>query len=193
MIIKGGIFTQDEKIIDLFWNRSENAISETAKKYGRYCYAIAYHILGNSEDAEESVNDTYLSAWNAIPPQRPAVLAAFLGRITRQLAIDRYRTRSRVKRGGGEVDLALEELDEIALNSRTPETAMAEKELVRCLNRFLKTLSPTERNVFLWRYWYLDSIADIAARTGFSASKVTSMLFRVRGRLKKQLIKEDLL
>lgn len=193
MIIKGGIFTQDEKIIDLFWNRSENAISETARKYGRYCYAIAYHILGNGEDAEESVNDTYLSAWNAIPPQRPAVLAAFLGRITRQLAIDRYRTRNREKRGGGEVDLALEELDEIALNSRTPETAMAERELVSCLNRFLKTLSPTERNVFLWRYWHLDSIADIAARTGFSTSKVTSMLFRIRGRLKKQLIKEDLL
>lgn len=184
---------EDAQIIDLFWNRSENAITETARKYGRYCYSIAWHILQNNEDAEESVNDTYLVAWDAIPPQRPAVLSAFLGRITRQQAIDRYRTRNREKRGGGEIPLALEELDQVVGDSPGPETAVLEKELVASLNRFLGALPATERQVFLCRYWYLDSIQTIAEHTGFTASKVASMLFRIRGKLRKQLIKEGLL
>ena len=183
----------DSQIIELYWNRSENAISETALKYDRYCYSIAYNILQNKEDAEESVNDTYLSAWDAIPPQRPAVLAAFLGRVTRQLAIDRWRTRSREKRGGGEVTLALEELDQVVGGSQSPETAVLEKELVSSLNRFLDSLPSAERKVFLCRYWYLDSISDIANHTGFTTSKVASMLFRMRGKLRKQLTKEGLL
>ena len=183
----------DEKIIDLYWSRSENAIHETAGKYGRYCYSIAYNILANNEDAEESVNDTYLSAWNAIPPRRPAVLSAFLSRITRQLAIDRWRTRSREKRGGGEMVFALEELSEVVGDSQSPETAVMEKELVSSLNRYLDALSAVERSVFLCRYWYLDSISDIAKQTGFTTSKVASMLFRMRGRLRKQLMKEGLL
>ena len=184
---------EDAQIIDLFWNRSENAISETARKYGRYCYSIAWHILQSNEDAEESVNDTYLVAWDAIPPQRPAVLSAFLGRITRQQAIDRYRTRNREKRGGGEIPLALEELDQVVGDSPGPETAVLENELVASLNRFLGALPATERQVFLCRYWYLDSIQTIAEHTGFTASKVASMLFRIRGKLRKQLIKEGLL
>lgn len=183
----------DEKIIDLYWSRSENAISETSRKYGKYCYSIAYHILSNNEDAEECVSDTYLSAWNAMPPGRPAVLSAFLGRITRQLSIDRWRSRSREKRGGGEIALALDELTEVVGDSQSPETAMMEKDLVSGLNRYLDTLSQTERSVFLCRYWYLDSISEIAEKTGFTTSKIASMLFRMRGRLKKQLTKEGLL
>ena len=183
----------DQEILDLYWNRSENAISETASKYGGYCHCIAYNILENNEDAEESVSDAYLSAWNSIPPKRPAALATYLGKITRNLAIDRLRTRSREKRGGGEADVALEELEEIVGNSDSPETVATRKELVASLNRFLGELTRQERYVFVRRYWYLDSLTDIAEKTGFSGSKVASMLYRLRGRLKKQLIKEELL
>lgn len=183
----------DQEILDLYWNRSENAISETASKYGGYCHCIAYNILENNEDAEEIVSDAYLSAWNSIPPKRPAALAPYLGKITRNLAIDRLRTRSREKRGGGEADVALEELEEIVGNSDSPETVATRKELVASLNRFLESLPKTERSIFLCRYWYLDPIAVIAEKTGFSVSKVASMLYRLRKNLKKQLEKEDLL
>lgn len=183
----------DQEIMDLYWSRSENAISETAAKYGSYCYAIAYNILTNNEDAEESVSDTYMSAWNAMPPRRPSILAAFLGKITRHLSIDRWRSRNRQKRGGGEIILALEELDEVAGNSGSPETTVTRKELVSGLNRYFDSLPATERSIFLRRYWYLDSIAAIAEQTGFSTSKVVSMLHRMRGNLKKQLVKEGLL
>lgn len=183
----------DEEIIALFCDRSERAISETDARYGRYCRSIAFQILGNREDAEECVSDAYLSAWNAIPPRRPAVLAAFLGRLTRQAAIDRWRTRSREKRGGGELPLALDELAEVVGGGKSPETAMLEKELVSGVNRFLDSLPPMERRIFLCRYWYLDSVSDIAEHTGYPAAKVATMLFRMRGKLKKQLMKEGLL
>ena len=184
---------EDGQILDLYWARSESAIAETAAKYGGYCYTIAIHILTNNEDAEESVNDTYLAAWNAIPPRRPKLLAPFLGRITRNLAIDRLRTRNRDKRGGGEAALALEELEEVVGGSESPESAALQKELADSINRFLDQLPRTERRVFLLRYWYVEPIADIADKTGFSPSKVTSMLHRIRGNLKKQLMKEELL
>ena len=194
----------DQSIIELFWNRSEDAISEANGKYGRFCYRIAYNILSNPEDAEESVSDALLSAWNAIPPRRPKLLAPFLGRITRNLAIDRLRTRNRDKRGGGEAALAkldepeqkaksLEELEEVVGSSQSPESEALKKELADSINRFLDQLPRTERRVFLLRYWYVEPIADIAEKTGFSPSKVTSMLHRIRGNLKKQLIKEELL
>lgn len=190
---KGDDDTDDQKIIDLYWNRSEHAISETAAKYGKYCGSIAYGILLSREDAQECVSDTYMTAWNAIPPRRPADLGTYLGKITRNLAIDRLRAENREKRGGGEVPLALEELEEVVGSSDSPETEAVRKELVVSLNRFLDALSREERYVFLRRYWYIDSIGDIAKHTGFSVSKVASMLYRLRGRLKKQLIKEDLL
>ena len=185
--------TEDQEIIALYWARSERAIQETAAKYGNYCRTIARNVLGSHEDAEESVNDAFLTAWNTIPPHRPAALSAYLGKITRNLAIDRLRTRSRDKRGGGEVPLALEELEEVVGTSESPETAAARKELTAAMNRYLVSVSETERYVFLRRYWYLDPIGTIARRTGFSASKVTSMLYRMRGNLKKQLMKEELL
>ncbi len=183
----------DQEIVDLYWSRSEAAISETANKYGGYCYAIAYNILTSQEDAEESVNDAYLSAWNAIPPHRPSVLASFLGKITRRLAIDRWRTRSRHKRGGGEISLSLEELGECVSDGETVERAYERKQLVQAMARFLESLPKTERRVFLCRYWYMDSVSAIAGYYGFTDSKVASMLSRIRKKLRVALEKEGLL
>lgn len=183
----------DQGIIDLYFQRSEDAISETDRKYGGYCYSIAYNILTNNEDAEESVSDTYLAAWNAMPPRRPSILATFLGKITRHLSIDRWRSRNAAKRGGGEIILALEELGECTSDGQTVEQAYQRKQLAAVCNRFLESLPETERKVFLCRYWYLDSIPDIEAYFGFSDSKVKSMLHRTRGKLRAVLEKEGLL
>jgi len=184
---------EDEKIIDLYWNRSETAISETDQKYGRYCFSIAKNILANKEDAEESVSDTYLAAWNAMPPQRPSLLATFLGKITRNLAIDRWRAQNRQKRGGGEITLALEELEDCIAGQSSVDAAMERKRFTDVFNRFLDTLPDTERRIFLCRYWYLDPVAEIADRFDFSVSKVTSMLHRTRKKLHTVLEKEELL
>lgn len=183
----------DQKIIDLYWSRSEHAIAESDKKYGKYCYSIAYNILTNNEDAEESVSDTYMAAWKAMPPKRPAILGTFLGKITRHLAIDRWRARNRYKRGGGEIVLALEELEDCIAADQTVEKAYERRQLALVFNRFLESLPETERRVFICRYWYLDSISVIANYYGFSDSKVTSMLYRTRKKLRETLKKEDLL
>ena len=183
----------DKRIIDLYWNRSESAISETDKKYGKYCYSIAYNILTNNEDTEESVNDTYMAAWKTMPPNRPSNLATFLGKITRNLAIDRWRSRNRHKRGCGEIVFALEELDDCVADQQTVEKAYERKEMALMFNRFLESLPATERRIFLCRYWYLDSISDIARLYGFSESKITSILYRTRKKLRVELQREDLL
>ena len=183
----------DSKIVDLYWNRSEQAIAETDQKYGKYCYRIAYNILASKEDAEESVSDTYMTAWNTIPPHRPSVLAAFLGKITRHLSIDRWRTRNAYKRGGGQVVLALEELEECIASAENVEQTYTKKELLAAYKRFVEKLPVTERRVFLLRYWYLDSIGDIAQKHGFSESKVKSMLHRTRQKLQRCLAEEGLL
>lgn len=180
---------EDQGIIQLFFDRSEQAIEETDKKYGGLCYSIAYHVLDNREDSEESVSDTYLAAWNTIPPRRPNFLNAFLAKMTRHISIDRWRKRSAKKRGGGEIILALEELED-CVDAQSVETEFAKKELTRVLNQFLLSLPEMERNVFLCRYWYLDSIQIISQVSGFSQSKVTSMLHRLRGKLRKQLSEE---
>lgn len=181
---------EDKQIIDLYFGRSEQAIAETDAKYGHYCYSIAYNILTNKEDSEESVSDTYMAAWNHIPPRRPAILATFLGKITRHLSIDRWRSRSAAKRGGGEMVLALEELEDCVPGGESAERILERKQLAALLNRLLEELPETERSVFLCRYWYIDSIADIAAHFGFTESKVRSMLHRTRIRLRKALEKE---
>ena len=180
----------DQKIIDLYWSRSETAIKETDRKYGKYCYSIAYNILTNNEDAEESVSDTYMAAWKTMPPKRPSILATFLGKITRHLSIDRWRSRNRYKRGGGEIVLALEELEDCLSDGLSAEDAVQRKELTVFINRFLDALPDTERNVFLCRYWYVDSMQDIADTFGFSVSKVNSMLYRTRVKLRRTLEKE---
>ena len=167
---------EDQGIVELFFDRSEQAIVETDKKYGGYCYAIAYNILASREDSEESVSDTYFSAWNTIPPRKPTLLQAFLGKITRHISIDRWRKHSAQKRE--------------CVDIRGIEAEITSRELTRVLNGFLASLPETERNVFLCRYWYMDSIETIACITGFSQSKVTSMLHRTRGKLRKKLAEE---
>lgn len=184
---------EDNTIIDLYWKRSENAISETATKYGGYCYSIAYNILFDREDSEESVNDTYLAAWNTIPPRRPQMLVTFLGKITRYISLDRWKNRNAVKRGKGQVPLVLDELEECVASGDSVENAYLEKEALECINGFLGALPEIERNVFLCRYWYMDPIQDIAKRFDYSESKVTSMLYRIRGKLKIHLEKEGIL
>ena len=181
---------EDERIIDLYWQRSENAITETEAKYGKYLCAIAYQVLSNAEDAEECVSDTYSGAWEAMPPHRPAVLSTFLGKITRRISIDRWRKRSAEKRGGGEVSIVLEELEDCVSGSGSAEEETERRELLKKLGEFLAALPLTERRVFLRRYWYLDSVAAIAQQFGFSESKVTSMLHRTRRKLRAQLEKE---
>ena len=181
----------DKSIVDLYFSRDEEAITQTDKKYGRYCYSIAYNILTNKEDAEESVSDTYMTAWRAIPPRRPSVLATFLGKITRHISIDRWRERSAYKRGG-EVTLALEELEDCVAGLQNVEMEYERKELIRAYVKFLDALPITERRVFLCRYWYVDSVEAIAEKFGFSQSKVKTMLHRTRAKLRKQLAEEGL-
>lgn len=180
----------DKHIVDLFFSRSEEAITQTDKKYGRYCYSIAYNILTNKEDAEESVSDTYMTAWRAIPPRRPSVLSTFLGKITRHISIDRWRERSATKRGGGEVPLALEELKDCISGMQDVEMEYERKEVLKTYVKFLEALPTTERRVFLCRYWYVESIETIADKFGFSQSKVKTMLHRTRVNLRKQFAKE---
>ena len=182
----------DNEIMDLYFDRSETAISQTAAKYGSYCYRIAFNILSNKEDSEESVNDTYLAAWNNMPPRRPNALSAFLGKLTRYISLDRWKARNAYKRGGGEVALSLDELEECLPGGENPEQAFSKKELLRCVNSFLEALTETERKVFVCRYWYLDTTQIIADRFGFSQSKVTAMLHRIRGKLRKRLEREGL-
>lgn len=184
---------EDQEILDLYFSRDEQAIVQTDQKYGPFCYSVAYNILSDREDARECVSDTYLSAWNRIPPTRPSLLGAFLGKITRHLSIDRWRRRSAYKRTGGQVTLALEELGEIADRAGTPEEAAGRKELVAAINRFLQALPQRERSVFLCRYWYLDSLEDIAAKTGLTKGHVSTMLHRTRKKLCDSLEKEGLL
>lgn len=142
----------DNRIVDLYWKRSEQAITETSMKYGKYCYAIAYNILYNNEDSEESVNDTYLAAWNSMPPKRPDILSAFLGKITRYISIDRWKNRMALKRGGGEITLVLEELEECVSAKMSVEEEYLKKELLEDINQFLADLPETERKVFMYRY-----------------------------------------
>lgn len=184
---------EDHEILDLYFARSEAAITQTDAKYGGYCYSIAYNILTNNEDAEESVSDTYYAAWKAIPPKRPAMLSTFLGKITRHISINRWHSRSAYKRGGGEMTLALEELEACVADRMDVEKDYAQKETIRAFRRFLDMLPETERNVFLRRYWCVDTIEDIANSFGFSQSKVKSMLLRTRKKLRAALQKEGLL
>ena len=182
----------DKNIIDLYFDRNEDAIAQTDKKYGRYCYRIAYNILTNKEDAEESVNDTYLTAWREIPPQCPAVLATFLGKLTRNISIDRWRKRSAYKRGGGELTLALEELEDCVAGMQNVEMEYERKEIVKAYVKFLDRLPITERRVFLCRYWYVEPIETIANKYGFSQSKVKTMLYRTRVKLRRFFAEEVL-
>jgi len=181
---------EDAGIVELYWSRSEQAIVQTQDKYGSYLHHISYHIVGSREDAQECVNDTYHHAWNAMPPNRPSMLSTFLGKITRRLSIDRWRRANADKRGGGETALALEELGECVSGRESVEDELVRRELVRRLDSFLANLPDVQRRVFLCRYWYMESIQEIAGQFGFSRSKVTSMLHRTRSKLRTWLEEE---
>ena len=178
---------EDSVIIDLYWAREERALVESDLKYGKLCRSVAYNILKNSEDTEECVNDTWMRAWNAMPPARPGVLSAFFSRITRNLALDHYKAARAEKRGGGQVPAALEELGECIASSGGIEQELAYKELTGMLDGFLRQLPEKECCIFLRRYWYVDSTRDIARRYGMPEGSVKSQLSRTRKKLKKLL------
>lgn len=184
---------EDRQIVALYWERNERAVDETAAKYGRYCFSIAKHVLANKEDAEEAVNDTYLCAWERIPPHKPSPLSTFLGKITRRISLNKYRDKNREKRGGGEVPLVLEELSECVASGERPENTVLQRELSRSINAFLSTLGKQERDVFVSRYWFLFSVREICERFGFGESKTKSMLSRTREKLKRYLLEEGLM
>ena len=183
----------DLDIIELYFCRDEKALTETAHKYGNYCYTIAFNVLNSIEDSKETVNDTYLELWNTIPPDRPTFLSAFIGKITRRLAIGRWRKNTAVKRGNGEFEVTLDELSECISDNTNVEKIVEGKLVVSTINEFLKKLPDTERNVFICRYWYADSVKSVAKQFGFSKSKVKSMLMRTRTKLKQKLAEEELL
>jgi RNA polymerase sigma-70 factor (ECF subfamily) len=180
----------DSKILDLYETRCESAINETAKQYGSYCMAVAMRILHNNEDAEEIVNDTYLKAWNAIPPQRPPVFSSFLGRIAKNLALNKYRAGKTQKRSGSEITLLLSELEDCVSAGFTLEREVDSRALRELIENFLLSTSKNDRMFFVRRYWHNDSIADISKHFSASESKVKSSLFRTRKKLKTHLEKE---
>lgn len=182
----------DKQIVDLYWERKECAIEETASKYGSYCHSIAGNILHNPADAEESVNDTWLDAWNSMPPHRPSVLSTFLGKITRRISIDRWRKQNAKKRGGGQLPLVLEELEDCVSDGTSIEDETERRLLSEVIDSFVQSLPEAEQKVFLCRYWYMDSVESIATQFRFSGSKVKSMLYRTREKLRARLEKEGL-
>ncbi len=181
---------QDSQIVALYHARDERAIKETTAKYGDFCTGIALGILQNMQDAEECVNDTWLRAWNSIPPAAPKALGSYVGRITRNLAFDRYKTTHRDKRGGGQLPLALEELGEITASEYKVEDAWREVEFVNLINAFLRSLPERHRKIFVRRYFFTDSVPDIAKRFGISQANVLKILSRTRLKLKETLDKE---
>lgn len=182
----------DRQIVDLYWERSETAISETSKKYGKYCHYIAHNILHNYEDCEECVNDTYMKAWDAIPPQRPNRLSAFLGKITHNLSLNRLEKNTARKRGAGQAALVLEELEECIPASGHVEQIVDDIVLAEIINSFLASLTPETRKFFVRRYWYLSPVREIACDYAVSESKVKMILMRTRNKLKKVLEKEGI-
>ena len=180
----------DIKIVQLYWERNEQAIHATADKYGNYCTSIAKNILGNHEDAEECVNDTYMNAWISMPPHRPSILSTFLGKIVRNLSFNRYKHNTADKRGGGQATMVLDEIAEFVSDTSGVEQEIDRKDLIQAIDTFLSTLSVEKRGVFLRRYWYFDSISDIASRFGMTENNVSVMLNRLRLKLHNYLLEK---
>ena len=183
---------EDQEIVALYWARSEDAIRQTADKYAPYCGGIIRRVLGDGRDAEECLSDTWLGAWNAMPPHRPGRLRLFLGKITRSLACDALRAHTAGKRGGGVYPEALEELSECLPAAASVDQAVEDRELERLINRFLHALPERSCSVFLRRYWYAESLEAIAERYGMGESAVKSSLFRSRKKLRAYLEKEGI-
>lgn len=182
----------DKQIVVLYWERSEAAISETAKKYGRYCHYIAFNVLHNDEDSEECVNDTYLNAWNSMPPHRPSGLKTFLGKLTRNLSLNRYKQLTAEKRGKGQIPLIIDELHECLPSTEDTESIIDDMVLVDVFNRFLASLPVEQRKIFMRRYWYMSPVKEITTDYGIGESKVKMSLLRSRNELKKLLEKEGI-
>ncbi|MCI8564484.1 MAG: RNA polymerase sigma factor [Lachnospiraceae bacterium] len=181
---------QDERIVAMYWQRDEAAIRETEKKYGSYLLKIAYNVLFDLEDSKESVNDTYMKAWNSIPPYKPCILSSYLGKITRQLSIDVLRTRNRIKRRASEYAVSLSELEDCISSGDVTEQEVNLHLLADAINSYLGTLSKDARTTFVGRYYYMDSIKEVASYHKMSVPKVKSMLYRTRIGLKGYLKKE---
>lgn len=184
---------EDAQILQLFFDRNEDAITQTRNAYGTYCASVARRILDDGSDVEEILNDTWLRAWNSIPPEKPESLKLYLARIARNLSFDRFRSQNREKRGGGIVTVALDELRECIGESASPESALETKELQKAVNRFLSTLPKRDRGIFLLRYFYLESTRTIAGRYAIQEDLVRAILSRTRKKLKQYLIKEGLI
>mgnify|MGYP000205501990 CR=1 FL=1 len=182
---------EDEKIVDLFFARSDLAISELDTKYGKTCHQLSYKILNNLLDAEECVNDAYLGTWNAIPPARPSAFRAWLGRIVRNLSLDRWKQSRTAKRGGDGMEVLLGELDDCVPEPHGTEKTMEDQEIASLISAFLRRQSPESRIIFLRRYWYGQSVADIAAGMNCGEGKVKSSLFRTRKALRTYLEQEE--
>lgn len=181
----------DDRIVELYWKRKEEAIKETSLKYGRLCTYIAKNILSSHEDSEECVNDTYLAVWNAIPNERPNRFSAFVSRITRNLALKKYEYISAAKRNPTAI-LSLEELGDCVSGTDSVESEVEKRLVESTIDKFLWRQSEEKRNVFIRRYWYFDSIESICKSTGFTQSKVKSMLYEMRQKLRKYLESEGI-
>lgn len=182
---------EDKDIVNLYWARDERAIQESDLKYGKYCRSIARNILKNEQDTEECMNDTFLSAWNSMPKNRPEHLLPYLGRITRNLALDKYDYKKAKKRNN-EFDVLLSELEECLADTKGIEEYLEMKEVSGAINAFLRSLSQEKRILFVRRYWYSDSVAELSKRFDMSESKVKMLLFRTRKALRKYLEKEGI-
>lgn len=182
----------DERIIKLYFNRDEDAIARTSEKYGPYCFRVAENILYDHMDSEECVNDTWLKTWDSIPPKRPQVLKIFLAKITRSLAFNRYTAKYAKKRGGGEIALVLDELSE-CIGTGDPASEFELCELGETVNEFLKSLPETDRNIFLRRCFYTESVEQVAKRYSMTGAAVMNRLSRTRKKLKQYLMKEGFL
>lgn len=181
---------QDHQIVDLYWKRSEEAIRQTEQKYGAYLSKVAYNILADFEDSKECVNDTYLAAWSSIPPNRPGILSTYLGKLTRQISIDVFRKKHARKRYSSEYALSLEELGDSFPDESTPELVVDAQLLDEAVNRFVRALPDDVQRAFVGRYFFLDSLKDIAGYCGMKESKLKSLLYRTRQQLKSYLVKE---
>lgn len=184
---------EDKSIIEMLWERSKEAVDVLSRKYGGYCYSIAYNILSSREDSEECVNDTYFKVWNVIPPNRPQNFPGFLGKLVRGLALDRVRMRTRKKRGGGQYEAVLSELEETLSSEENVERHIEDEEIAAALNRFISSLDEESRTVFVMRYFGFYSIEAVGKKIGGNENRVQYLLRKTRTALKKFLEKEELL
>lgn len=184
---------EDRELIDLFERRDQQVIQAVSQKYGALCISVAKNILGDSRDAEECLNEALWKAWDSIPPNKPKLLSAFLAKITKNIAINKYRAMHREKRGNGEIGLVWEETEDFIFDNRSVEEDAERREILSAINGFLKNLPSKKRKIFVRRYWYCDSISKIAADYGITENNVSVTLNRTREALKKHLQKRGFL